>query len=103
MADITIPLNPRKPLTVQLGDEMFDVKPPKATFGIVLAQRAKVAGDDPGLVFAEMMNWMSAAFGKKVAKDLEKRLMDPEDLLDLTHVTDLMTQVTEKATGNPTT
>jgi len=43
------------------------------------------------------------AFGKKEGAAVIKRFDDPEDDLDIIHISELISKVAELATGNPTT
>ncbi|QGZ16721.1 hypothetical protein PBI_DEWDROP_74 [Microbacterium phage Dewdrop] len=47
--------------------------------------------------------WTIQAFGKETAAAIDKRLLDPEDRLDIPHLMDLMNKVAEAGSGNPTT
>lgn len=99
---ISISATPREPITLDLIGVEYLVSPPKSTVAIALAERAQGAGNDPAALLAELKTWVKAAFGTKQATSVIKRLDDPSDDLDLPHILDLMTQLVEIGTPNPT-
>lgn len=103
MADLTISADAQKPITVDLVGVEYELRPPKASLGVAIALRARAAEGEPEEQLAVFNRWLAAAFGKKSAAAIEKRLADPDDLLDLPHISQLMEKVTEVASGNPTT
>ncbi|QDP45522.1 hypothetical protein SEA_FUZZBUSTER_38 [Microbacterium phage FuzzBuster] len=101
---IVIDLEPAKPVTVGLGEGFeYLVTPPKSTIAIALAGSLKAAGEDPALLMEAMESWIDKAFGKKQAPKVRARLLDEEDPLDIKHIVDLMQQLAEVTTGDPTT
>lgn len=99
---ITIAAEPREPITVNLVGEEYLVDPPKGTYGIKLAQRAKEAGEDTEANWSVVEGWVQRAFGKKQAKKVLERLMDDDDDLDIPHIMKLIEALAEAITGDPT-
>jgi len=102
-ARITIDAQPREKITVKLVDKEYVILPPKGSTGLALARRARAAKDDPEKGWEAILSWLKTAAGPKQATAIEKRLNDPEDLLDIIHISSLIEQVSELASGNPTT
>lgn len=101
---IVIGIEPVEPVTVQLGEGFeYLVTPPKSTLAIALAENLKLAGDDPGKLLTEMQGWIEKAFGKKQAPKVIARLQSEEDGLDINHIVELMQQLAEVTSGDPTT
>lgn len=100
---IVIAANPVEPITVELIGKEYIVEPPKAVLGVLMAQRLEQAGDDVDKVFEELGGWLTAAMGEKQSKKVMERLRDPDDKLDIPHISSLMRQLTEEVAGNPTT
>lgn len=100
---IEIVAQPREQITVNLVGEEYLVDPPKGTYGIKLAQRAKEAGDDTDASWALIEGWVQKAFGKKQSKKVLERLMDDDDDLDVPHIMQLIEALAETVTGDPTT
>lgn len=105
MADLPTPVliaaDKREVIPVELVGERYSILPPKTAVTLKMAVRAKQAGSDPALMYEALQEWIDKAFGKK-AKEVHKRLDDPDDLLDIEHITELMKAVIEVSTGNPT-
>jgi hypothetical protein len=102
MADLTIAVEPRKILTVDLGGTEYKVTPPKAALGLKLAVRGRNANDNPDLMMEALDEWMDKAFTKRVANTIRRRIEDETDDLDVTHVMQLMELVIEHTAGRPT-
>jgi len=101
---IEINITPPKPVTVGMGEGFeYIVTPPKSTIAIALAGKIKLAGDDPQKLMEEMEGWIEKAFGKKQAPKVIARLQDEEDGLDIKHIIELMQELAEVSTGDPTT
>lgn len=100
--NISITADPREKITVSLVGVEYEIFPPKAALGLKLAVRAKQHGDDPVTTLESVTEWVQKAFGKPGARDIEKRIEDEADDLDITHVMQLMNKVVELTTGNPT-
>lgn len=121
MSDNNIEINakPREGLPITLVGVKYHIKPPKASFAIKLAKQAKaMKQDDPDSAMAVLENWLRQAFteedfiglvGREADEEagvteVQGRLNDPDDDLDIEHIAALMEAVTEKQMGgNPTT
>lgn len=100
---IQILAKPTEQITVDLIGKEYVVKTPKSTLGLAIAEAGKNAGDDPTALLERVNDWIVAAFGEKNGKAVIARLQSPKDELDLPHVMELMRQLTEEVTGDPTT
>lgn len=103
MSDITIDAEAPKPITVSLAGEEYTVRPIKSSLGIALAQRFQGDQSDMAKFEKNIDQLVKIIFGKKDSAAIQKRLSDPEDLLDLPHIFNLLNALVEKASGNPTT
>lgn len=92
----------RKKILISLIGVEYEITPPKTIVGLRMAIRAKAAADDPALMMEALDDWIVRAFGKVVAKTIQKRLESEDDDLDFQHITELMQAVVEQVTGNPT-
>jgi hypothetical protein len=90
-------------IAVDLAGEEYVIATPKATLGLLMADQMQAAGGDSGKILAQLQEWILATFGPKQGKKVWARLTDPADDLDIPQVVDLITQITEVATPNPTT
>ena len=102
-ADIVVLASERTSFVVELVGQRYAMRPPKSSLSLKFAVRAKQAGEAPELLFAAVNEWIEAAFGVEVARQITERLDDDADALDFPHLTDLMSKVAERTTGNPTT
>lgn len=103
MSDITITAEAPLPITLTLVGVEYTVRPIKGSLGISLSQ--KFQGDNSDMVKFDksIKDLLRIMFGPEQAKEVQKRLNDSEDLLDLPHVFELLNALVEKASGNPTT
>lgn len=100
---IEIKAEPKSAIEVELVGTVYKIQPPKAALALKLAIRAKAAAETPDLMMASIDEWILAAFGKAGAAKIQRRLDDPADALDVTHVMQLMEAVVEEAAApNPT-
>lgn len=103
MGKIVIEGRKKEPVEVSLVGKDYEITPPKTALAMKIAVQAKVFEDDPSKVKEAIDGWVQKAFGKKVAKDIEKRLDDENDLLDFEDIMELMEALMEAgADGNPT-
>lgn len=100
---IEISATPRKGIPVMLVGEKYTVRAPKGALGLRMSVAAQKADKDPAAMEKAMGTFIDTLFGKKEGSKVHKRLEDPEDDLDYDHIMDLVTQVMEQVTGNPTT
>lgn len=99
---IVIEASPPVNVTVHLVGEEYVIPVPKTTIGLIVAERMQAAKEDPERLMVELKDWVTSTFGKKQGKKVWDRLFDPDDLLDIDHISDLLGQLTE-AGVNPTT
>lgn len=92
-----------KPIEITFVGVDYKVRPIKASLGIALAQNLQNLGEDPAKIDKGIAKLLNAIFGKDVAKDVKDRMTDPDDLLDIPHVMELLNKLMEKSSGNPTT
>ena len=91
-------------LPVNLVGIDYRVSPPKAALSMRTAINAKKADEDPEAMMNAILAWIRAAFNKKDAEAVIKRLDDPKDALDLQHISLLVEKVVEAQTNeNPST
>jgi hypothetical protein len=91
----------RRTIPVELVGKMYDLIPPKAAYSLRIAQRAQNAEQNVDTLLTILTSWMEAAFGAKVAPKIMARLDDPDDLLDYSHLLQLLQKVVELGV-NPT-
>lgn len=100
--DIKIEAEPVKELRLSLVGQSYTVRPPKGSLAIVLAKKMSKNKDVDGMMNA-IQDWLKLAMPKQDVKKVMDRLEDPEDALDIGHITSLIEKLTERVTGNPTT
>ena len=103
MTMIEITAEPVKTVRVKLVGIEYNMKPPKGSLAIVLGKKMQASAEDPDGMLRALSDWITIGFGKKEATAIMKRLEDPDDDLDFTHIMQLMQKVAEATTGNPTT
>jgi hypothetical protein len=91
-----------EPITVNLVGKPYVAHPPKTMLAIKLGKGME-GSSDPDVVFARLQEDLGLTFGPKEAAKIAKRLEDPDDLLDVGHIMQLMEKITELSTGTPTT
>jgi hypothetical protein len=103
MKAITIDAAPREQITVHLVGKPYLLTPPKAALGITLAKKATAAqaSGDIDSIWGEIMGWLTMAVGQKQATDIQARLDDNDDDLDVIHVIEVMEKVIEAVTDSP--
>ena len=99
---LVIEATPAVTVTVSLVGVEYVIPVPKTTLGLIVAERMQAAKDDPTRLMEELKSWVVSTFGKKQGQKVWDRLFDPEDQLDISHVSDLLRQLTEVGV-NPTT
>lgn len=100
---LVISATPVKKITLELVGKEYLIRAPKASLGIVLAQRIQAAGDNVEDLLEEIKNWLVITFGSKQGPKVYDRIFDPDDELDIPHIVSLIEQLAEMVTGNPTT
>lgn len=97
--------------TARIVGVVYDVYLPKSAASIALARSVKtdkkgnVKGDNAEVV-ASILEWVDQAFDADGAADIDRRLNDSRDKLDIQHLTEFMQKVVEhqtEETENPTT
>lgn len=102
MTEINIEAGPVTTIPVTLVGTRYEVRPPKAALAMRMAVEAKTFTDDPEKMMAVLTVWMKQAFGSALP-EVRRRLEDPGDQLDITHIMSLMEKITEAQTATPTT
>jgi hypothetical protein len=99
---IEITATPVKAVPVRLVGVEYMIKPPKGSLAIILGKKMQAASDNPDGMLRALNDWIVIGFGKTDAKAVMKRLEDPQDDLDFSHIMELMQKIAEVTTGNPT-
>jgi hypothetical protein len=99
---IEIAADARKPITVDLVGVRYTLMPPKSAYSLRMAMRAQGAGEDVMQLINILDDWCAAAFGRTVASEVLARLDNADDLLDYSHLMQLMAKTAEIGTANPT-
>ncbi|AWN07739.1 tail assembly chaperone [Microbacterium phage Hendrix] len=97
---------PKTSLTMDMADTMgsFTAKKLDENASDAEKQQAMKESRKASKKTREALNtWMLQAFGADGFQEIQKRLKDPLDKLDIEHVMELMNAVAEAKTGNPTT
>lgn len=111
MADINIAPNARPAIKVNLVGKPLMVKPPKSAIAIEMARSAKEIEalqasenvEDSLKILDVLFDWLSMVLDKKDVTAIKARLKDPNDGLDINHLTTLLSAVTTYAVkANPT-
>jgi hypothetical protein len=100
---ITVAPRIRDQITVDLAGKEYLIESPKASIGLAMADRLLGAGENTQAVMDGLRDWIDTTFGDKQGGKVWGRLMDPEDDVDIPQIVDLITQLAEAATPNPTT
>lgn len=103
MTQIVVVAEPRKTHNVSLVGVDYTLTAPKSILALQMATRARAGADAPTEVIESILEWVRSAFGANQTKAIRKRLDDPDDLLDIDHITTLMQKVMEATTATPTT
>lgn len=99
---LVVTATPKQGLPVNLVGKDYVIQAPKSAFALKMGAAAKSAKDDPMKMLEGLYSWVDAAFTKKDATAVKKRLDSPTDDLDISHIVELMNAVVEHQTGNPT-
>lgn len=102
MAKIVISAEAPQPVDVELVGEHYLAHPPKEAQSVALGIQLQ-RNQDPEEMMKGVNSLVITIFGKKVAKAVMKRLENPEDPMDLTHIMLLMNALLKQASPNPTT
>lgn len=90
-------------ITVDLAGKEYIIDTPKASIGLMMAESMQSAGSDSQKVVEQLKTWVTTTFGTKQGTKVWARLADPEDPIDIPQIVELIQQITEVATPNPTT
>lgn len=90
-------------VTVDLAGKDYVIDAPKASLGLLMAERMQDAGDDGNKVMEELRGYIDITFGPKQSAKVWARLTNPEDGLDIPQIVDFVTKLAEISTPNPTT
>lgn len=99
---ISVQADPTEKITADLVGTEYVLTPPKSVFSLKIGQKMQDNDQDADTMLSVMHEWLTAAMGKKQADAVQKRLDNSTDQLDLSHVMQLIEQVTETQTGDPT-
>lgn len=99
---VDISAAPQSSLLVRLVGVEYTARPPKAALALSLLGDVKGANNDPEKLLDVLSAWLEMTFGTEVKDEINARLSDAGDRLDIPHVAELMRALTEQVTGNPT-
>lgn len=99
---VDISATPQSTLPVRLVGVEYTARPPKAALALSLLGDVKGANNDPEKLLDVLSSWLEMTFGTEVKDEINARLNDASDRLDIPHVAELMRALTEQVTGNPT-
>lgn len=102
MTQIVIEASPRKTYEVSLVGVDYTLTPPKSALALRMANQARSGADGASEVVDSIYSWVRSAFGADQYDGIVARLEDPDDLLDIEHLTQLMQKVMEAMTDTPT-
>lgn len=101
---ITINADSPKVYPVDLVGKKYNARAPKAAVALKIAELAKTDfAEHPEKVEELISTLVSSLFSKKDAASVAKRLQDPEDALDVEHLSQLSQAIGEAAADRPTT
>lgn len=101
--------SPRDLIPLEVAGVSYMVRPPKGYVGMVIASKFQAVGSQTGEEFdsREFMDTIDmlidTIFVKTDAKKIRARLMDADDSLDISDLSEAFPKVVEAASGNPTT
>lgn len=100
---LAIKATPQDLVPITLVGKSYNVKTPKGWLAMKMAVVAKQAEEDPSLIMETLEKWIEAAFLTKAPQVL-KRLEDPKDELDISHIMELVEKLAERSamTERPT-
>lgn len=101
--EINISAQAPLPIKVTLVGEEYEVRPIKGAIGIQMAQRFGKNTENPAELVKSIDALIGMIFGKSAKKTILARLNDAEDLLDFTHIIELVQALMENQSGNPST
>lgn len=96
---------PKAALTMNMADTFSGVKIEKIPEGATDEQK-QIASDKvreaSKKTRAALDSWIVQAFGLDTSREIQARLLDPSDQLDIKHLMNLMNKVAEATSENPT-
>jgi hypothetical protein len=98
---LVIATKPRATYDVAIDGESYAVRAPKAYLAMQLAKTAKDSEEDPSLLLDAITSWVGKAFGDR-ADEVNARLGDNEDDLDVNDIMSLMQKLVEASSEDPT-
>lgn len=98
---IDIEAAPQKTHDVNLVGKAYKVKSPKTA--VLMATQENIEKDDKEQSLNSFMPILELLFSKTEAKSVMKRLTDPKDQLDISHVNQLIEAIVQESQENPTT
>jgi hypothetical protein len=97
----TISATPKKTVTAEIVGVSYQVKAPKTALLLAISKHSADKKAEAGAVSRDFETILKLMFGP-VWVDVQARMEDPEDDLDLDHIFEAVEQLTEEKTGNPT-
>lgn len=95
-----------KPSTIGIAlvGKTYQGRPPKTVAMINLSQAVTKKKSQPAEMVGFLHKFLEMTFGKKDANAIMKRLEDPQDTLEIGHISQLMEALISRSAGeNPTT
>lgn len=90
-------------IDINLVGENYIIHPPKMIVMLNFTKIIKDVEGSPEKILEVIDTYIESAFSTEDQKKVKARLSDPQDQLDLTHMMQLIEQVTEISSGNLTT
>ena len=93
----------RQDIDVNLVGVEYVIHPPKTVVMLEFSNMIQEVEGNPSKILEVLDTYIDSAFTAEDAQEVKERLRDEHDQLDLPHLMNLIEQVTELTTGNPST
>lgn len=93
----------RKSFTVNLVGEHYRVYALKGSVGLSLISLQKKGDKDPEKALKAVDHMIDSLFSKGDRKNIRARLDDPDDFLDISHISELLVKMIEAGVDSPST
>lgn len=101
-AAFSITSKKRETVTIEIDGHPYRVKPPKSGLSMKLAIRGKTAEENPAGLVEAIDEWIMSAFGLAQGSQIQLRIADDDDDLDVDTLMQVMEKLGEVETGDPT-
>jgi hypothetical protein len=100
---IRITATPKKRVPVDLLGVEYMIKPPKTALLLSISSHGAGSDTEPGAVNRDFQTILKLMFTKEDVVDIQERLNDPDDDLDLDHIFETVEAIAEEAAGGDPT